>query len=281
MNQSDIEDRLKHFGSLDDDQIPLWETALLLAEWAHPGIHTDRYDNHITTLIESVAIRFQNLIKADANDDGLTRLAALKHVIADEFHYDGDRETYNDLQNADVIRMIDRRKGLPITLAILVIQVGRGNGWIVDGINFPGHFLVRITHNNQHILFDPFGQFKIMQAHDLRALTKHILGPNAELSSNYYDVASTRLILLRLQNNIKARLIDNEDYQSALKIVTVMRLFAPNEYRILFDEAVLRAKLGEAKAASLLLEEYITKAERDQDKHDARMLLQSLRESLH
>ncbi len=277
----DIDGQLKQYGSLPDDNIPLWDVALLLSMRAHPNLHIDRYQQHIKTLIESTGIRFQKLIAADANDDATTRLAALKHVIADEYGYAGDRETYNDIDNADIIRVIDRRKGLPISLAILVIHVGRANGWDIDGINFPGHFLVRISHNNQNIIFDPFHGFKIMQAYDLRALTKQILGPQAELSSSYYDVAPARLILLRLQNNIKARLIDHEEYEDALDIVMTMRLFAPDEYRLLFDEAVLRAKLGEAKAASQLLEIYITKAERDIDRHDARVLLQSLRESLH
>lgn len=279
--QSALLDRLKEYGSQSDDNIPLWDTALTLSEISHHGIHRDRYDQHIVQLTKSTTSRFQNLIKADANDDVLTRLAALKHVIADEYGYVGDTETYNDIQNADMMRVIDRRKGLPISLAILVIHIGRNVGWIVEGINFPGHFLVRMTHNNQHVIFDPFHHFKIMQAHDLRALTKQILGPQAELSSTYYDVASSRLILLRLQNNIKARLIDHEEYERALDIVNHMRLFAPDEYRLLFDEAVLRAKLGEAKSATQLLEIYLTKAERDQDRHDARVLLQSLRESLH
>jgi regulator of sirC expression with transglutaminase-like and TPR domain len=271
---------LEDLGQLADHDIPLLETAFLLAELQHEGISLDRYRQHVMSMAEQVGTRFKNLIEAGADDDALTRLAALKHIIHDQHGYTGDVETYDDIQNADIIRVIDRRKGLPISLAILTLAVGRANGWQMDGINFPGHFLVRVTHNNQIILCDPFTQFKVMLAHDLRELIKKIMGADAELSSTFYDVAPARLILLRLQNNIKARQIDVEDFEEALNTVLSMKLFAPNDYRILFDEAVLRAKLGEAKAAIGLLEIYITRAERQADIHDANLLLQSLREAL-
>jgi regulator of sirC expression with transglutaminase-like and TPR domain len=106
------------------------------------------------------------------------------------------------------------------------------------------------------------------------------MGKQAELSSNFYDVASSRLILLRLQNNIKVRQINAEDYESALETVTTMRLFAPDDYRLLFDEAVLRVKQGEAKRAITLLQSYLLIAKRPQDIYDAEQLLRSLRDTL-
>jgi regulator of sirC expression with transglutaminase-like and TPR domain len=275
-----IHEQLADLGHHNDDEINLLETAFLLAELQHIGISTDKYRQHIFAMEHSVGVRFKNLLNAGADDDGLTRLAALKHVMADEHGYNGDTETYDDIQNADLFRVIDRRKGLPISLAVIAITLGRAQGWIVDGINFPGHFLVRLTHHTTQIIFDPFANFKIMQAHDLRALAKQIMGEKAELSSNFYDVASSRLILLRLQNNIKARQIDSEDYSSALDTVITMRLFAPNEYRLLFDEAVLRVKQGEAKRAITLLQSYLLIAERPQDINDAEQLLRSLRDTL-
>ena len=88
MSETDeIDDQLKQYGSLPDDEIPLWDVALLLSMRAHPNLHTDRYQQHIKTLIESTETRFKKLITADANDDASTRLAALKHVIADEHGY--------------------------------------------------------------------------------------------------------------------------------------------------------------------------------------------------
>ena len=278
--ESDILARLAKFGALPDHDVPLLETAFLLAELQHKGISADRYHNHVKTMVTAVTDRFKNLINAGADDDGLTRIAALKHVIADANSYTGDNETYDDIQNADLFRVIDRRKGLPISLSILTIEIARAQGWHIDGINFPGHFLTRLTHKNQQIIFDPFSNFKIMQAHDLRTLAKQIMGERAELSATYYDVAPARLILLRLQNNIKARQIEAEDYEAALDTVMTMRAFAPDEYRVWFDEAILRAKCNEPQTAITLLERYLTKAERAEDIYDAKRLLQSLREAL-
>lgn len=280
MTSSAALDNLAEKGRYTDDTLPLADTAIQLASLSHEGRGLDPYYHHITKLGAEVAERFQELIAAGAGDNCETRIASLKHILCDKYGYDGDNQTYNDLRNADLIEVIDRRKGLPIALAILSLEAGRGQGWDVKGLNFPGHFLLRFEMGSQRVMCDPFDRFHILQAPDLRALLKRALGEKAELSSSFYQEASNREILLRLQNNIKYRQIESEHYEEALQTVAVMRLFAPDEYRLLLDEGVLRARLGQNDAAVQAIRDYLKVVKDPRDKYDAEVLLRTLEERL-
>lgn len=272
--------QLIELGTRDDNDLPLGETAIILSEIAHPGLDTGRYRHHLNKLILDVTQRHYDLVQAGAEDSAYTRIAALKHVIADQYGYEGNKDNYNDLQNADIVKVIDQRKGLPIALAILALESARGQGWQIDGLNFPGHFLLRLEHEGVRLIFDPFHQFGILEAPDLRALIKQVAGPNAELSANYYQTASNRDILIRLQNNIKLRQIEAEDYAGALETVELMRLFAPHEVRLLLDAGVLFAKTGQKTKAIAVLEDYIRQAPSPRDRQDAQILLRNLQDSM-
>lgn len=263
-------------GERDDRAIDLIMTSLAFSAMTHPGLSIERYKFHGQKLSGDVRQRFNDLLEGGAEDDVHTRLAALKHVIADQEGYRGDEETYDDLQNADLVRVIERRMGLPIALAILYIQTGRNNDFILDGLNFPGHFLCRIEYAGVRVIFDPFMRCQVMEAPDLRQLVKRIKGHNAELSADYYTPASNREILIRLLNNIKLRLIEAEDYKSALHAVEMMRLIDPKEFRLLFDAGILFAKTGQKKAAIEVLEEYLTYATDWRDREDAESVLRQL-----
>lgn len=271
---------LQDLGHISDDQIPLAETALLLSASCDAGIDLGRYYTHLDKLAEEVGARFKALLEAGADDSAETRLAALKHIISDQYKYEGDKDNYDDLQNADLVRVIDRRKGLPIALAILSLHAAQAQGWDMEGINFPGHFLIRLSVGSHRIIADPYNAFSIMQAPDLRALVKKIAGLDAELSASYYESATSRDVLIRLQNNIKHRQIEHEDYEGALKTVEQMRLIAPSEHRLLFDSGVLHARTGHILKAIEILERYIIEAPSQKDRYDAQLFLSSLRDSL-
>lgn len=269
----DPESFMDALGTAGDADIDLAKAALALAAPSHPGLSFDRYLHHLDKLSADVAA-------VKAGNTAESRLNALTQVIAGTHGYDGDHETYDDLQNADLVRVIDRRKGLPITLTILYIHAGRAQGWNVDGLNFPGHVLVRMDLDGHRLIFDPFNKGKVVHAPDLRVLVKKALGPKAELSADYYKAATNREMLIRLQNNIKLRQIAGEDYEAALHTVSAMRKIDPREYRLLLDAGVLCARTGRARDAIVMLENYIEKAPDPGDRQDAAALLRQIRASL-
>lgn len=272
-------DDLTDLGHRADEDIPLGDTALLMASRYHEGLDLGRYRQHLLKISADVRQRAYDLAQAGADDSAHTRIAALKHVISDQLGYRGNKDNYDDLQNADLICVIDQRKGLPIALSILALEAGRAQKWNVEGLNFPGHFLLRLEYQGTRLIFDPFDSFRILEAPDLRALLKEVNGKNAELSAAYYTPAGNRDILIRLQNNIKLRQVEAEDYAGALETVEIMRLLAPQENRLLFDAGVLYARTAQRQKAIDALDAYIKAAPTPGDRQDARILLQNLIDS--
>lgn len=268
---------LDEAGATPDEALKPAIVALALAAVHHPGISIGRYVSHLDKLSGDVAARFNALCTEGAEDNAGTRLAALQYVLADTEQYEGDTDNYDALENADLMRVIDRRRGLPVALSILYMHAASAQGWPVRALNFPGHVVCRIDTDGQRFLFDPFERCKVMEAHHLRAIVKRVNGPGAELSVDYYEAVSNRAVLTRLQNNIKLRQVEAGDYEAALATVERMRLIDPDEYRLLFDEGVLGSKVGRKKQAMKALEEYIHKAPDYKNRQEAATLLQHIR----
>lgn len=277
----DPEKVVAQLGRLADEKIDPGMAALALSALDHPGISTDRYVHHLKVLGDEVAQRYAALLKEGAAADVNTQLAALKYVLCEKFYYNGDRETYDDLQNASLIRVIDRAKGLPIALCILYMHAARAQGWDIAGLNLPGYFICRLEQDGQRIMFDAFDHCKKLEAQDLRQIVKKALGEHAELSADYYEALSNRDILMRLQNTIKYRQIEAEDYEAALQTVRRMRQIDPGEYRLLLDEGVLCARTERLEEAVDSLIHYIEKAPNGRDRMEAELLLQQLNDQLH
>jgi regulator of sirC expression with transglutaminase-like and TPR domain len=125
MTEHDPQQRLVATGLMKDGDIDLALVALYLAELSHPGISLERYAHHLRKTGDEVAARHAALLAAGAEDTVETRLAALKHVIADTQGMAGDEADYDNIENADLIRVIDRRRGMPIALSILYLDGGR------------------------------------------------------------------------------------------------------------------------------------------------------------
>lgn len=268
---------LRHTGTLKDAEIDLGETALALALIFLPGLNVDRYRQHLRKLSNHVREEYLSRLRLKENDTAHLRAQALRKIIHEAHGYQGDTESYDDLQNVNLIRVIERRKGLPIALGLLYVILARAQGWTIDGLNFPGHFLVRLETDGMRLILDPFRLGAEMAASDLRQLLKSVVGQRAELAHDYYDAVSNREMLLRLENNLKKRLIEQEEYAQAVLVIEAMEALAPDEYRTLFDKAVLYVKLGHAKQAITALERYIEKNPNPADRQQARALLTQIR----
>jgi regulator of sirC expression with transglutaminase-like and TPR domain len=257
-----------------DETLALAEAALALA--ARRGDEGDPavYAEHLALLSADVRLA------AGAASDIAGRAQVLASVIAGRHGYRGDAETYDDLQNADLRRVIDRRRGLPVALGILYIHCGRAQGWTMRGLAFPGHFLVRLDDDDERAIIDPFNGGAICGAAELRALLKATAGNAAELDRAHYASVTDRQILLRLQNNIKQRLIRTERYAEALATVDDMLLFAPDEAGLWRESGLLNAHLDNVLAAIAAFEEYLRRDSSDAARRQTAALLQQLKKRL-
>ena len=182
----------------------------------------------------------------------------LGEVIAQAYGYRGDSETYDDLQNADVARVLERRKGLPVALAILYLHVARAQGWDAEGLAFPGHFLIRVEIDGARYVLDPFNDGQVVEAPALRALLQRVLGPEADLAPEHFDPVPDRDVLLRLENNVRLRLAKREDWAATARSLDRMLAIAPDKAELLFEAGQINARLDKRRAAIASFERFLS-----------------------
>jgi regulator of sirC expression with transglutaminase-like and TPR domain len=267
------EEILRDIGARPDDDIDLAEGALALAALDRPGVALDRYRDHTAQLA------------ADVGDvlagDGATLVEALNRVVLHSHGYHGDMLTYDDIQNANLMRVIDRKKGLPVALGILYLHAARAHGFAADGINFPGHFMIRTGEDGARLIIDPFNEGIERSAVDLRELLKATAGIEAELTPEHYAAVGNRDILVRLQNNIKARHERAGRPEDALRVVEGMLMFAPGMMPLWREAGVINARLGNLGAAIEAFQAIVEGADSDSARHDAAAIVQKLKSRLH
>jgi regulator of sirC expression with transglutaminase-like and TPR domain len=230
-------------------RLDLLEAALILSALRHEEpVDLVPYRQHVNIMSAALA----DLVRRrGANPESLAE------VIARSYAYRGDSETYDDLQNADLVRVVERRKGLPVALSILYLHVAREQGWEADGLAFPGHFLIRVGIDGGRHVVDPFNDGLVRDAADLRALLRQVLGPEAELQPTHFDSVSDREVLLRLENNVRLRLVKREEWEAAAGSIERMLAIAPDRAELLFEMGQLNARLDKKRAAIGAFERFL------------------------
>mgnify|MGYP001167984346 CR=1 FL=1 len=275
-NKTDLLAFLTQQGQKPAAEIALFESALAFSALRHPNRSLAPYYLEIERLCKDT----HNMLAHQGADHAEAKLIALQTVFVEDNNYHGNAANYDLIDNADICYVIDNTTGLPVALSILYLEVCERLNWHAEGINFPGHFLVRLSGNGQQPLFDPFNLARTTGAAELREIIKHVKGPHAELDQSYYQVADKREILVRLQNNIKKRQIAAEDYETALETVIATEKIAPNEYKLLLDKGVLLAKNTQSREAIETLERYINLTPYEHDRQDALMFIEQIHQEL-
>jgi regulator of sirC expression with transglutaminase-like and TPR domain len=265
---------LRELGASGEPVLPIAEAALALASFERPRVGPARYREHLGLLARDVGGH------PGAAGDLPARARALNEVILLKHGYSGDALTYDDLQNANLMRVVDRRKGLPVALGILYMHAGRAQGWETVGLSFPGHFLVRLSNGPERLILDPFHGGRICTAAELRELLKATGGADAELQTEHYTPVSDRDVLLRLQNNLKARLIQAERYERAAAVAETMLMLAPDLAELWREAGLLHTRVGNLRSAAAALEQFVLRAHDGTARHQAAALLQQLRSKL-
>ena len=275
--RKELEACLRRLGGQPDAEIALAEAALWLAALDRPRVGLERYHHHLSLLARDTA---DYALEHGAAESLGGRIAALNAAIRERHGYRGDRRTYDDLQNANLMRVIDRRKGLPVALGILYIHAARAQGWLIEGLNFPGHFLLRLELGAERAILDPFEDGALREARDLRDILRRVAGHGSDLRPEHTAAVSNRDILLRLRNNIKQRLLRDQKTQDALAVLESMLMVAPDRAQHWLEAGMLHAHLGNLRAAIMALENVLELGASSTEMHQAAQLLQGLKTRL-
>jgi len=277
-NRPAVESRLRRIGAQDDAEIDVAGAALLLAALDRPQLSLERYHHHLSLLTRDIADMAE---KSGAADSLETRVKVLNAILVERYGYRGDRETYDDLANANLMRVIDRRRGLPVALGILYLHGARAQGWQISGLNFPGHFLLRLDLGGRRAIIDPFNSGATRDAAALRALLKSMAGETMELRPEHTEPVGCRDVLLRLQNNIKLRHVREEHSGAALEVLESMLMIAPERAGLWREAGILHSHLDNMRAAIIAFEHYLELSPAGEPgRRDIAALLQQLRTQL-
>lgn len=237
-----MNDDLRHLGLIDEDEIMLDEAALILALLDHADADIGPYDD----ILEAIALRLAT-VGSSATSAG-RRAAVLVQVLAEEFGFAGDAETYDDPANADLIQVIDRRRGLPVSLAILYVAAARRLGWSADVLDLPGHVLVLVGDAEASVIIDPFRGGAAVDRNQLAAL---VVAMDREVSPTMRHVAAmtNRAVLVRLLLNQATRAEKAGRGRRALELYTRMTVMAPGYGHAWWEKARLELVDGRVATA--------------------------------
>ncbi|HWX49085.1 MAG TPA: transglutaminase-like domain-containing protein [Roseomonas sp.] len=271
---------LEAAGQMPDAELDLTAVALQFARIDAPEADWRAAAQHLSELARAAVGAATTDAEADAGDS-LRRAEAVRSVLYDQFGYTGDPETYDAPENANLIRVIERRRGLPVALGILWLHAAEAAGWSAWGLDFPGHFLLGIEGSRGAAVVDPYRPDRPLDAAELRAVLKRVQGPKAELRPEFLAPVGKRAVLLRLQNNIKLRRLGAGDVEGALTCTRDMLRVAPDMPALWREAALMNQRLDRIGAALICLERFLALVPEGEAAQRARAMAMELRQRLH
>lgn len=233
--------------------------ALVIASVEYPALAAERY----LTRLDAIGDQALAEVASHAGVEGPlhARVEAINRCLYGALGFRGNREQYGDVRNSCLNQVIERRTGIPITMAVVYIDVARRTGLRVEGINFPGHFLVRVrdgavTGDDDGLIVDAFNDGAILTEPDCRALLarhEETLAFRPELLAR----ASRRQVFMRMLVNLKRLYVQNRSFPQAHAVTDALLVLSPSSLAELRDRGLLSYHLHDYAAALRDLEEYL------------------------
>ena len=238
-----------------DTSLSIAEGALVIARHEYPALDVPAY----LAELDGIATRIRRRLPSDAGKPHI--LSLLNHCLFRELGYVGNRDNYYDPRNSFLNDVIDRRTGIPITLCILYLEIGKRLGLPLEGVAFPGHFLVKCRIDQGVIVLDPFNRGASLSEVELRDMLKlngnsdeHMQPPLAAL----LQTADKKTMWLRLARNLKAIYVNAGQTEKAIEIITMILTISPEETGELRDRGMLYSQLECYRAALTDLERWVS-----------------------
>ena len=262
-----------------DERIELARACLLIAQDAYPGLEIERYLGDI----ERLAIQLRDRLPRGAGAE--EKILALNQFLYGDLGYTGNADDYYDPRNSYLNEVLDRRTGIPITLSVLYIELGRRIGLPIEGVSFPGHFLVRLRLRGGMLVLDPFAGGEPQSEDDLRQRLERVIPRDAtggvsarELPlEQFLEPASKRQILTRLLRNLKAIYRKTDKPERELEVLNRMLAVTPEAAAELRDRGQVYQRLECWQPALKDFTQYLEREPDASDVDDVRVRMMELR----
>ena len=254
-----------------EPEIDLASAALAIAREEYPGLDADAF---LARLDEAAALAMPGIRAASGNPFAI--IDALNRCLYDELGFRGNEENYFDPRNSYLNEVLDRKRGIPITLSIVTMEVARRVGFALEGVGFPGHFIVRHVAGDREILIDPFHRGEILLLEDCKRLLRRSYGARMAIEPRFFEAVGVKAILGRLLTNLKYIYMRDSDYPRALRVIEQLIALLPDEPRHRRDRGVVQLRLGRYSLAVDDLEWYLRAAPKAKDAAEVRKQIVSI-----
>ena len=258
-----------------DERIDLLRAALTFARIEYPEIDIELYVRRV----EALARRVSALISD--SDEPSECITALNQVLFDEEMFRGNSVDYYSPRNSFINDVLDRRLGIPITLAVVYMEVGRRCGFPLFGVGMPGHFLLKhYAVDGQAILIDAFERGSIVSEDDCRHKIDSIYSGQLTLQPEFLLTVTPRQMLTRMLNNLRTIYLAQRDFRRAAQVVDLILVIYPRSPEDVKQRAALRYNLHDYRGALSDFEEYVRMAPEASDAEEIRQTALGLRRSM-
>ena len=220
----------------DDEEINLAEAALLIARTEYPALDLPPQLARLDRMAAQVV--------ADPEGSCLGNVVALNEYLFEREKFSGNEEEYDDPRNSFLNDVLERKKGLPITLSLVYMELAKRCGLPIVGVSFPGHFLVKYLTGPGEIIIDPFNQGSILSRQDCEEQLKKNFGEGAELRPDFLVAATTKQILARMLNNLKGSYFRHRDFPRVLTMIEMGLAIDPGSKEELRDRGMVYLLMG-------------------------------------
>ena len=243
MEVSEARRRFAAYIARPPEDFRLAEGALLIALEAYSDLDVDACLRRLDGMAETTSARLGLELEP-------RRIVShINACLFKEQGFRGNRRDYYDTRNSFLNEVLDRKVGIPITLSIVYLDIGRRIGLPVNGVGLPGHFVVQYGAQPEPFYIDPFHSGKILSEQDCAAHVAQIYGPDLPWQESYLDAVSDLHILARVLNNLKVIYVRKGAHELALGAVERLILLKPDVPSEIRDRGLLRAQLGQLRRA--------------------------------
>jgi regulator of sirC expression with transglutaminase-like and TPR domain len=219
------------------EPVPLAQGALLIAKEEYPSLDIDAWLERLASLAREA----EPIVAAGA--DTVEKIQLLSEFLFVQKGFEGNREQFGDPRNSFLNDVLDRRLGIPITLAVVYIEVGRRLGLNLFGVSFPAHFLVKAVDERGELIIDPFNGGAILGLDEIRARIAQIYGQPVELNPAMLKAVGARDILTRMLRNLKNLYASASDWSRALGTVDRILMLNPRAFGELLERGALYERM--------------------------------------
>jgi regulator of sirC expression with transglutaminase-like and TPR domain len=253
-----------------DDELPLLETALLIARDEYPQLDAGAY----AATIQGYADDLKPKLSPGA--DLPATLTTINRYLFDELGFAGNNNQYDDPRNSYLNEVFDRKLGIPISLAVVQIELMRRLGLPLDGISFPGHFLVRLPVDDGILVMDPYNKGRPVSAEELKERASPHLGGQPPDDVQLIEIlapATHRMILARMLRNLNGLYLEAGDWERVARTADRLLKISPDAIEALRDRGLAYRQLGHANGARADLARYLQIAPQAEDEESVRAIL--------